>query len=51
MTLKQRGELLDLEERLLGFKKDLADVKLKEANQRAQLLSKTSKLLNCSKKL
>ena len=38
LTLKQRGELLDAEERLLGYKKDLASLKLMEADQRAQFV-------------
>lgn len=44
MTLKQRGELLDAEEHLLGFRKDLADLKIKEANQRAQFIEQNIKI-------
>ena len=44
MTLKQRGELLDAEERLLGFKKDHAELKLKEADQRAQFIEQNIKV-------
>ena len=44
MTLKQRGELLDAEERLLGYKKDLAELKIKEANQRAHFIEQNIKI-------
>ena len=44
MTLKQRGELLDAEERLLGYRKDLADLKIKEADQRANYIEQSIKI-------
>ncbi len=44
MSLKQRGELLDAEERLLGFKKELAELKLKAADERAQFIEQNIKI-------
>ena len=45
LSLKQRGELLDAEERLLGFKKDLADLKVREIDQRAQYIEQSAKII------
>ena len=44
MTLKQRGELLDSEERLLGYKKDLAELKIRETDARAQFIEQNAKI-------
>ena len=45
MSMKQRGELLDLEGRLLGYRKDLADLKIKEVDQRAHFIEQSIKIL------
>lgn len=43
-TLAQEGELLDVQERLLRFKKDLADLRVKEIDQKGQLLEEQIKV-------
>lgn len=45
MTLKQRGELLDAEEQLLAARKDLADLKVLEVDQRGQFIEQSIKLV------
>lgn len=37
-TLKQQGELLDTQEKLLGYKRDLAQIRVLEADQRQELI-------------
>ncbi len=44
MTLKQRGALLDAEELLLRLKKELADLRLKELDRKAEFIEQTIKI-------
>ncbi len=44
LTLKQQGELLDAEERLLGYRKELGDAKIKEAEERAQYIEQSIRI-------